>query len=381
MKKRIFLVIILLLVFISGCSSKPSALIINDITANKDGFNITEYKFEVQYSKETKEVNFMESMFSDEDLQKFETIGNHKVTIKYEGLSKEFNVTLLEKPTEIEATEIRTCIDTFDVSKFAFKAFYENSEETVNYSLDMFSKEDQAKFQLEGEHIVTFNYRGISKQLTVILEEFKIASIRPISESYVFNVREFEYYMIEFEVLYNDNTSEKVTLERDYLSNQDIVALSKAGTHTVTVTYEDVETTITVELIPDEKPIEELKQKVIVYCVTKKVNDKYVSSYYIKGNEAFNAAQFRIVANDDVEGISITNAHNNVIASGEKEITVAFVNSENIEEIKLFDVEYTSPQQYRNFNLDFGFNRKITYIKNNEVIEFNTSDVIYTFTR
>ena len=284
------------------------------------------------------------------------------------------------KAQELVIDDIVACIDAFDITEYTVKVIYsDGTEQEVQLDYSMLSAEDQEKLYDIGEYVVTINYEKISKQINVTLEERKPISINPVKEEISSYLQEFNYSMVKFEVKFNDGTTEEIELSRDYLENEDIISLGKAGTYDITVEYEGLTTTVKIELLPNEVAIESLNKAVVVYCLTKKVEDKYVSKFYVLGNSDFASLQFKLNKGSKVTDYAVTNK-NEKVAVSEETLIVTFVNSENVKgTVELFTLEFSSSQQYRNFTVDYDVEEKIVVIKNNVVTEI--TDYIFTFTR
>ena len=284
------------------------------------------------------------------------------------------------KAQELVIDDIVACIDAFDITEYTVKVIYsDGTEQEVQLDYSMLSAEDQEKLYDIGEYVVTINYEKISKQINVTLEERKPISINPVKEEISSYLQEFNYSMVKFEVKFNDGTTEEIELSRDYLENEDIISLGKAGTYDITVEYEGLTTTVKIELLPNEVAIESLNKAVVVYCLTKKVEDKYVSKFYVLGNSDFASLQFKLNKGSKVTDYAVTNK-NEKVAVSEETLIVTFVNSENVKgTVELFTLEFSSSQQYRNFTVDYDLEEKIVVIKNNQVEEI--TDYIFTFTR
>ena len=284
------------------------------------------------------------------------------------------------KVQELVVDDITACIEVFNISDYTLKILYTNgTEEEVKLELAMLSSEDQNKLYDLGEHSVTINYQKASKQIIITLEERKAISITPKKNEVSSYVQDFSYSMVKFEVKYNDNTTEEVELSRDILTNEDIIALGKAGTYDITIEYEGVSTTVKIELLPNEVAIESLNKDVVVYCVTKKVNDKYQAKFYVLGNSDFASLQFKLNKGSKVTDLVVLNKNEKTTVN-EENLIVTYVNSENVKgTIELFTLEFSSSQQYRNFTMDYDVEEKIVVIKSNQVVEI--TDYIFTFTR
>lgn len=285
------------------------------------------------------------------------------------------------KISQIKIENIETCYDIFNITDYTFTIVYEDgTEEQKPFDLSYFSAEDQAKFNEIGEHQVTLKYENISKSFTVLLEERKAKSITPVQEKITVLVQEFEYEMVKFNVAFNDNTTEEIKLDKSMLSNEDIISLGKPGTYEITINYEEVQTTVEIELLPNEVAIESLKQDVVVYCLTKKVNDVYQSVFYALGNKDFSGLQFKLSAGNKVGYVKVLSKNSNLVIN-EETLVVTFVNSENIKgTVELFTLEFSSSQQYRNFTMDYDLDSKIVYINPSKEVQAINS-FVFTFTR
>ena len=284
------------------------------------------------------------------------------------------------KVQDLVIDDIVACIDTFEITDYSFKVVYsDGTEEEVQLALSMLSAEDQEKLYDIGEHVITINYEKVTKQINITLEERKAISINPIKEEISSYLQEFNYSMVKFEVKFNDGTTEEVELSRDFLENDDIIALGKAGTYDITVEYEGLSTTVKIELLPNEVAVESLNKDVVVYCMTKKVNDKYQAKFYVLGNSDFASLQFKLNKGSKTTDLVVLEKNEKTTVN-EENLIVTYVNSENVKgTIELFTLEFSSSQQYRNFTMDYDVEEKIVVIKNNQVEEI--TDYIFTFTR
>jgi hypothetical protein len=158
------------------------------------------------------------------------------------------------------------------------------------------------------------------------------------------------------------------------LSNEDIISLGKPGTYEITINYEEVQTTVEIELLPNEVAIESLKQDVVVYCLTKKVNDVYQSVFYALGNKDFSGLQFKLSVGNKVGYVKVLSKNSNLVIN-EETLVVTFVNSENVKgTVELFTLEFSSSQQYRNFTMDYDLDSKIVYINPSKEVQAALKD-------
>lgn len=281
---------------------------------------------------------------------------------------------------KIEVEDITCCIEIFDISEYNLKVYYsDGKEEEIPLSTDMITNSDINKLNVLGTHEVTINYKELTVVINITLEERKPISVTTNPAQLSKYLNEFEYSDITLEVLYNDNTVEQYPLTKEYLEKSDIILLGKAGTYEIPVTFEDVSTTFKIELFPDEVLIEDLDMDVVVYCITKKVNDVYQAVFYVLGNKDFSGLQFKLSKTSRVTNYKIINLKENVFVN-EETLSVSFVSSQNLKgTIELFTIEFSSNQQYRNFNNDFDMDTKVVYIDNGEVKGIDS--FIFTFTR
>jgi len=285
------------------------------------------------------------------------------------------------KIKDIKVDDITACVDNFVISNYSFVAVYEDKEETKQMTINMFSAADQNKFYEIGNHQVTLTYEGFKKVINIILEERKAIELIATPSSISSYLKEFEYEMVQLEVKYNDGTNDVFPLSRSYLDNKDIVSLGKAGTYDIELTIEGVSTIVHFELLPDETKIEDLRQDVIIYCITKKVGDKYQSTFFVKANKDFSGLQFKINKSSNTANVSIVKEDDNVTTIlGEDYVATLFVSPKNITgTIELFTIEYEAKNQYRNFNMDYDFETAVVYLKNQEIV--NVENYLFTFTR
>ncbi len=284
------------------------------------------------------------------------------------------------KVVDIQVDDIYGCVENFDITKYTCKIIYSvNAEETVNLSLDMLSKEDQNKLNQIGEHDITIQIGGFKKQIKIVLDERKVIEIVPSSNLVTAIEKEFDYSMLKLDLKYNDGTIETIDFSEDFLSSADIVSLKKAGTYDITIDYEEVSTIVRFEILPDEIAIEKLDKDVIVYCITKKVDNKYESKFFVLANKGFAGMQFMLNINARVSEYSYLNVNDKIFINKENN-AINFVSSKNeTGEIELFTISFTSSQQYRNFTINYDLDTKVVVINNDKVEE--TNNYLFTFTR
>ncbi len=277
-----------------------------------------------------------------------------------------------KKISKIEVENITACIDIFNISDYQFTITYDDqTTETKAISLEMLNNEDQEKLYEIGTHEIVLNYEGKSTQFIIVLEERKAISIKAIPETIYSYVNEFEYEMISLYVEYNDKTSENLVFDKTHVSAEDAGLLKKAGTYDITIKIDDATTIVKFELIPNVIKIEELTQDIIIYNITKKVEDKYQSVFYALGNKEFSGFQFQIKLSQNVSDYLINNKHENIYVNDET-LYVSFASSSNLNgQIELFTFEFDSTEQYRNFSINYDVRTLFVFIKNNKVEEID----------
>lgn len=391
MKRIIKLIVCIVFIFLlSGCKRNEKnikSITTTDIEAYIEEFSISNYEFLVTYDDNTSvNVKYALDMLSQKDQDKLQSIGTHEVIINYEDTQERVVITLTKnKVIDIVVNDIyESCVDNFDISKLTFKAIYNDGlEEQVNFDLEMFTDDISNSLINIGEYQLEFTYKGITRVMNLILDEFKPIKIELSNDSISCYLKEFEYNDIYFTVYYNDNTKEKVYFHKDYISDQDIINLGKAGTYDIVVDYFGVTATLHVALLPNETPIEDINKDVIVYCETIKENDYYISSFYLVANVDVASLQFSIKKSSSLENVEILNLNENtVIVEEEKYFNVSYVSSSNInnEKIKLFDLKFISNKQYRNFDVNYNSEIIACFINSNNEVE-KISDVFVTLTR
>ena len=124
MKKISLIIILLFTILLVGCGNKVQELVIDDIYACIDIFNITDYSLKAVYSDGTEtEVQLTLSMLSVEDQDKLYDVGEHVVVINYESVTKQIVITLEErKPISIKAKkdEISSYVQEFNYKMVTF---------------------------------------------------------------------------------------------------------------------------------------------------------------------------------------------------------------------------------------------------------------------
>lgn len=273
---------------------------------------------------------------------------------------------------DIIIDDMNCCIDDFDITDYSFKAIYEDGfEEEVKISYDMFSDADKENFNNIGEYDIQLKYKGFKKMFHLILDERKVIRIETSVNNITAYINEFDYKSIVLKLYYNDNTIEEDYLDQSYLDRENFLAIKKAGTHDITITYEEVSTILHIDLLPNEVPIEQLTNDVIIYCKTQKIDDHYRATFYALGNKSFSSFQYLMKVDDNVVKYEILCNNDNIVYyDNEKNLMITYVSPINIqEEIELFTIDFTSSQQYSNFNVKYDFQPKVVYIDNDKVCE------------
>ncbi len=277
---------------------------------------------------------------------------------------------------------VEVVIDIFDITDYTLTVEYKSSSLEVPITYDMLKEDELEYLATLGENSITITYEGMETVFNFTLVEKEVIGISVAPKYLSVKKQDFSFDLITITLLYNDNTTEEIALTKKHLSNTELIKINQTGTHSITVNYEGFEDTFDINLKPSELDIEELKQACIVYCYTEKMDDKYISRFYVAGKGKYSSLQFKMDTTT-AKNIKIEVPKNDlstIIQNQDSSVTVCIVSDVNLnEDTLLFTITFTSEQQYNNFYLNYDFDNKVCAINNNEVqIE---TDVLFTFSR
>lgn len=213
MKKIFVLLTFLMFIFLTGCGSKVVSIEADDIVACIENFNITDYTFKVVYkdSEETKQMTM--NLFSQEDQVKFYELGEHQVTLSYEGVKKVINVTLEErKVIELKANPgtVSSYLKEFRYELVELELKYnDGTVETEKLSKSYLSNEDIISLGKPGTYDIEISIEGVSTTIhfELLPNETKIEDLTQDVIVYCITKKEGDVYASTFYVAANKDFS------------------------------------------------------------------------------------------------------------------------------------------------------------------------------
>ena len=197
------------------------------------------------------------------------TVGNKTITVTYNGKQTTFNINIVAKTVEevtLQSIEMKTNptkleyiqdTEQLDLTGAKITATYsDNSTQDIDITSDMVSGFNNSTV---GNKTITVTYNG--KQTTFIIniikkntEEKNIVKIEmktnPTKEEYIQNKDNFDVNGGIILATYSDDSTQEIKLASSMTTGFDN---SKIGENIITVEYEGVTTTFTVNIIEDEE--------------------------------------------------------------------------------------------------------------------------------
>ena len=115
MKKLIYCLLFMFII-LAGCNPKIVQIecVQNNIVADIKEFNISNYNLKVKYNNDNEtQLPITKDMINSSDLEKLNILGEHTITINYEGLFTTLNITLTKKVIDfdVDLTNVNKEID------------------------------------------------------------------------------------------------------------------------------------------------------------------------------------------------------------------------------------------------------------------------------
>ena len=268
MKKIIKVLFLIVFLFLLGCEEKIEKKYQLDLsgieeTMHIDSFDVSLIRIKEIINDEVTIINCNESMFTEEDYNKLQTVGTHTVTIIYKLFSEQFTITLYEDTDnpivncEIDLGNIldKMHIDTFDISLIKLKEIYQDG--TIKYidcNKEMLSTEDYNKLLSEGVHTITIIYKGYSFDVNIELYDDKVVieydyelDLGYLREEIL--IDDFDLNLIIIKETDSLGNIKYIECDQSMVSSDDYNKLKTVGVHTITVNYKDFSAQVTINII------------------------------------------------------------------------------------------------------------------------------------
>ena len=322
-------------------------------------------------------------------------LGTNTITVKYEGKTATFNVTIVEKSltsmnidTEPTKTTYIQNYEELDLTGGKLKLKYsDNSENTINMTEEGVEVEGFDNSKL-GQKTITVIYEGKTAtfNITIVKKEVEKMAIytEPNKTTYIKNYEKLNLQGGKIAVKYNDGSIEIIDMESEEVEVEGFDN-SKLGTNTIKVTYGGKTQTFDVTIV--EKALKELA----IESYPKK--RKYIEN----GEELdLTGGKLKLVYSDDSEskidmtadGVKVESFDNSKIGKstvtlkyGEKSVTFdVTIEAKSLSSISIskLPTKTTYIQNYENLDLTGG-ELKLVYNNNSEeVIDITDESVEVT---
>ncbi len=227
-------------------------------------FTVTGLQITVIFTDGTEQnINITNAMVSG--LNALENPGTHTITVTYEGNTTSFDVVIVEPDTQPPVlTSIHVASDqlaanyeigSFDVTALNLTLVYDDdSEETIPITTAMAS--GLAALTNPGTHTITITYNNLQTTFDVVIVEpdptktLTSISVSPTQLSSSYEVGAFDVTTLVLTLIYSDQTEETIPITTAMASG--LAALANPGTHTITITYNNLQTTFDVVIVETE---------------------------------------------------------------------------------------------------------------------------------
>lgn len=271
MKKLIYILLFLSFILI-GCEQKIVDFEIQETNVITDisEFDISNYYINIKYSNgSTKMIKMDETMLSSNDLNSLNKVGQYTITINYQGLSKNMNITLTKKVKsfEVDKSQVNTDIKYFNISDIKLLVTYtDDTNETIECTEEMISDNDLKKFNKVGYHQFYITYDGVYELVDITIEKY--ITIRFICDDQVIyeevikeneklsnipDVIQKENYIGEWSITDFDNLTEDTDVIAIYKYDSDI--LFEEAKNELIKTYKDITVNKNLNLIKNYKEL------------------------------------------------------------------------------------------------------------------------------
>ena len=275
MKKIIGVFLLLILCFLFGCEQPLEKEYSLDLSSIEETMELSEFDVSLIRIKEivgenVNIINCNESMFTESDYQKLQTVGTHTVSVLYKLFKGEFTITLIDSSVneaftyslDLSKISVSMNIDSFDLSLLSISKKFNatGDEQLIPCNESMLSQADLEKLQTVGTHTVIIQYEKNTFEFTITLYENQ----EVITYSYALDlgylrdqvlIDDFDLNMIIIKESDSKGNVKYIECDETMLSQEDLAKLKTVGTHTITVNYKEFSDTVTVTLIEQQEVI------------------------------------------------------------------------------------------------------------------------------
>ncbi len=274
--KRIFSVLIFLLAtFVFAACDFGSDLIETDPSIESIVFDETQLEtgyqagaftlsnlvLTIRYDNGTEtNITITEAMVTG--LDQLNTPGTHTLTITYDDFEVTFDVIIIDPQRQLENMFVdpSTIAESyakgaFDLSDLELVLVYDdNSEERISIHASMVTGLEQ--LNASGTHTLRITYEEFVTDITIVVTEPQLVAIA-IQPSYVessYEVGTFDFTTLKLTLIYDDDSTELIDITASMING--LNNLDSAGTHMLTITYNNLQTTVDIVITEadDEVP-------------------------------------------------------------------------------------------------------------------------------
>ncbi len=181
---------------------------------------------------------------------------------------QEIPKTSFEIDTTLIGNEMK--LSEFDLSLIKIKVNQNGNTSTINVNESMLSEEDYQELLVPGKHDITIIYKDQSFNISItLIDDHKTDITYDIDTSLLPStilVGELDISAIRIKVTIEDNVS-YINVTKAMISDEDLAKLKTKGTHTITITYKNFISTVTITLIDNTTidPLEAFNSSMAYY--------------------------------------------------------------------------------------------------------------------
>lgn len=161
---------------------------------------------------------------------------------------------------ELDKTQLPTeiAVDKFDISCLKINITYASGlKATIDVTESMLSEDDLKKIETAGTHLINIKYNDLEETVQIVLKDASLTpettyslDISNLKQEYKIN--EFDLSNIVIVATHEQGDKEYIKVSKEMLTNDDQEKITKEGTHTLTIKYNDFVKEVTIKLVKDD---------------------------------------------------------------------------------------------------------------------------------
>ena len=379
MKKILGLFLLIIFCFLIGCDQQIEKRYELDLSSIEETMELNDFDISLVRIKEIigdsiNIINCNESMFTESDYQKLQTVGTHTVSVVYKLFKGEFTITLVDNSVvenkyeyvlDTSNVNVSMNIDSFDVSLLNIikKDVATSNMQVIPCTESMLSAEDIAKLETVGTHTVVIKYEDKEFDFTITLYENE----EVITYSYELDlgylreenlIDDFDLNLIVIKETDSKGNVKYIECDETMVSASDLAKLQTVGKHTITINYKDFSDTVTIMLFKKEEIITYSYELDLGYLREENLIDDFDLNLIViketdsKGNVKYIECNETMVSASDLAKLKTEGTHKITVNYKDfsAEVTVTLIDINNDEDTPVAGVFNSTLAYYASAN-------------------------------